>query len=301
MHEIILGTIKLVVALVILALIARLPSDRTLDAPFFESQKWTLNDAYKILIPILSLSYAHFILGRILSPYACQLLNLISWSSCCVVMYGGYHWFIKQPYAVSPDVFGFDRGKFLRTGVRHANIALIFLSLMIFAKKVPDTTGGHIPDYMNVVAWVYFITLLIVVFLGPVLEELLWRGVLYVPVAKKIGEWKAISLLPLVMAIAHLGYHAAAIFGGYLFFLSLYLLYRKSESLYGPIIWHISLNFFVKRSEIARVLVPYAQRDTLDRIYVYSLLFGLLIINVFWLADFLRRKRVQKNHNSRAT
>jgi hypothetical protein len=51
MQAVIIGTVKMIAALVLLLAIARLPHDSSADDPFFAGQEWTLRDAYKVLIP----------------------------------------------------------------------------------------------------------------------------------------------------------------------------------------------------------------------------------------------------------
>ncbi len=45
------------------------------------------------------------------------------------------------------------------------------------------------------------------VFVIPVLEELLFRGILFTPVARRIGMWKAIGLLTVLGALWHLHFN----------------------------------------------------------------------------------------------
>jgi hypothetical protein len=59
---VVLASIKLVIIAIILGWIARKNRNRPLGKSFFDDQKWTLGDAYKILIPFLALTYAQLVL-----------------------------------------------------------------------------------------------------------------------------------------------------------------------------------------------------------------------------------------------
>lgn len=289
----IVGTIKLIAVLVILVLIARSRKQHPLDNSFFESQKWTLNDAYKILAPLLVVAYLQFILHHTLPHYAIPALSLISGLISSTAIYGCYYLFIRKPYGVDHTIFGLDKAKFLKSGVRNANIALMFLLLMAFVIKVPAVPGRTIDELMRPLFAAYVLTVILAVSVGPVLEEVLFRGILYPPVARRIGTWKAMALLSVTAALVHLPFTGAASLGHVVISFLLYYGYVKSGSLYGPIIWHITLNLYVTCSDLAKLLAPYIEITTLGKCYFCGLLLCLVTINAFWLAAFFRRRRLQ--------
>lgn len=214
----ILGTIKLIVILIILAMIARIRQDRPLDQPFLDSHKWTLRDAYRIVIPIVALGYLQFILHHTLTQYS-SYLSLIFAAIYCAAIFGYYYLFFKNVYGVGATVFGLDKANFLKSGIRNANIALILVLLFIVLEpKLPGPSTGSADKYANLVLFVNLITVLIAVLIGPVLEELLFRGILYTPVARKVGVWKAMGLLAVVVSLGHLHYTPAQTLGMAVFF-----------------------------------------------------------------------------------
>lgn len=161
--------------------------------------------------------------------------------------------------------------------------------LFIFVEpKLPGPSVGSANQHTSVVAYVC-LSALLVVFVAPILEELLFRGILYAPVARKIGAWKAVVLLSLVGGLWHLDHTFAESFGNIVLSLLLYYTYVKSRSLYPPTIWHVAVNFNSIRSDVATALVGYIDSHALDGYYIWGISCVLLIINSLWLATFLTR------------
>lgn len=286
----IVGTVKLLVILIILAIIIRIGDDRPLDQPFFEDQKWRLNDAYKILLPLLALTYLQFILHHTLNRYA-PTMSLIFVLLYCAAIYGCYYLFIKNVYNVSNTVFGLDKAKFLKSGVFHTNIALILALLAIIFGPKLDVPSA--PNRQINLIFIYSMAFL-GIFVAPVLEELLFRGILYQPVARKIGALKAVGLLSLVGGLWHLHYSETDTLRVIIFFTLLYCIYIRSTSLYGPIIWHMTVNFMGMRSDVATSLRGFVEHQTLDEFYVCCLVIVLLTINALWLTAFLKRPHSER-------
>lgn len=295
---IIVGTIKLIVIAIILAIIARLGHDRPLMQTFFQSQNWTLNDAYKIVIPLLPLVYLQFVLHQTLPQYA-SFLSLIFGSTYCIVIYGSYYLFIKKVYRISSTTFGLNKENFLNIGIRHANIALILVLLSVTLEpKIAGPSVVSTDKSTNSVLFANLTTVLLGVFMVPILEEVLFRGILYAPVARKIGAWKAMSLLAVVSSLWHLHYTGTYVLGNIVVSFLLYYGYVKRTSLYVPIIWHIAFNFMCIRSDLATALAVYTGGYISDRYYIFVIAFILLAINFTWLISSLRRARSQHTRKS---
>jgi membrane protease YdiL (CAAX protease family) len=291
----ILGAARLVAVLVILMIVAKMGHLRSLEHPFFEDQKWTLNDAYKIVIPLLALTYLQFSFHSALTEYG-NCITAIFGSAYCISIYACYYFFIKRRYAISTITLGLDKKKFFKTGILNLNIAVILLLLLIVLE--PKLTGP-LPDipYRHITprVFLYLITVLLSVFVGPVLEELLFRGILFAPVARRTGAWKAVALLSLIGGLWHWQHTDILMLRDIAVFALLYYLYIKSQSLYTPIIWHLTLNFAASRSETVTVLESYIDSNTLDGYYIYTLLSLLFLANFLWLIGFPRKV---ENHQS---
>lgn len=290
----ILGMGKLIIVFVILAIVAKTPDRHIFVEPFFDVQRWTLKDAYKILIPVTALPVLQVILAYTV-PQSIPWSALFFSSICCMAASGGYYWFIKKKYGISGSLFGLEKRKLLKSGVRTANITLILLIYVFSCAGLPPASYSRTDECTILGAVVDLLTVSIFIVIGPIFEELLFRGILYVPVARKIGSWPAMACLALVEALSHFHYSPAETLGKVVIFLLLYRSYLRNESLYGPIIWHIALNFWAARSELAPYFLPYISGATLGTWIIYCLVFGLLIVNSFWLVESSRKRRLQED------
>ncbi|HUL37004.1 MAG TPA: type II CAAX endopeptidase family protein [Thermodesulfobacteriota bacterium] len=80
---------------------------------------------------------------------------------------------------------------------------------------------------------------LVAVLLGPVVEEVIYRGIFYSPYRKKYGPAKAIIITSVFFSMAHYALPS------FLFSLLLAALYEKTESIIPPIIAHSIHNLLV--------------------------------------------------------
>jgi membrane protease YdiL (CAAX protease family) len=281
--SIILGTIRLVVISIILIVIAKIRRERSLTKPLFSGHQWTLNDAYKVLIPVLGVAYFELILRNTINQCGgfVALIRMVVYGTAIYVL---YYMFIKKKYQINTTTFGLDEGKFLTSGVLNANIAIILamLAILYFPEPVLPSVGGTstlygLPVYAGAIA------LLLIVLLGAVLEELLFRGVLYAPVARKTGPFIAVVLLSIVGGLGHLRYSGVEVLSVIIIFAFLYWIYIRSSSLYGPIIWHMTKNLVGSRHAIAPYLVGHLDSQTLDKYYICGLIITWITINLLWL------------------
>lgn len=82
-----------------------------------------------------------------------------------------------------------------------------------------------------------------VVFLGPLVEEVVYRGILYSPLRKKYGPVKAIIIASLFFGIGHPNWPKAFVIG-----IVLTTLYEKTESIISTYIAHSTINLLVLAS-----------------------------------------------------
>ena len=102
--------------------------------------------------------------------------------------------------------------------------------------------------------------------------------------------WKAIGLLSVLGALWHLHFNVVETIRGAVLWFLFDLIYVRSASLYGSIIWHMATNF------IGFVLLGYAGilgsnigSNSLDKYYICGLIVVLLVVNLVWLIAFLKR------------
>ncbi|HTY22587.1 MAG TPA: CPBP family glutamic-type intramembrane protease [Desulfomonilaceae bacterium] len=209
MQAVIIATAKVIALIGILIAIARVRHPNPLDDPFFDTQNWELSDAYKLIVPIALLSYLqsiiyHLLLDR-MSDYWLLWFCMTSGGLAFIATYAIYYWVIKKPHEIRRTVLGLDKAKFWNSGVIHLNIAVIVLLLVITDYKHPAISTNTTSPDMNLMIAVT-LGLVVTIFLWPVLEEILFRGVAYTPVARRIGRWKSIGLLSLTVVLSHSHY-----------------------------------------------------------------------------------------------
>jgi membrane protease YdiL (CAAX protease family) len=77
------------------------------------------------------------------------------------------------------------------------------------------------------------------VLLGPVIEEVIYRGIFYSPYRKKYGPTKAVIITSVFFTMAHFALPS------FLFSILLTVLYERTESIIPPIIAHSFHNLLV--------------------------------------------------------
>lgn len=85
-----------------------------------------------------------------------------------------------------------------------------------------------------------FLSIVSIVVLAPVIEEFLFRGFLLNRWLRKYGIKTAVILPSILFALIH-----TEIIGGFVFGVVLSLIYIKTQSIFGPIIVHLSNNAMV--------------------------------------------------------
>lgn len=294
MQIVIVSTIKLFIAAIILGLIAKFPGDRPpLKEPFFAGQKWTLTDAYKVLAPMCIMLWVTLVLSQIV-PYpgpSWQLkLQLITSSIWCIAVYALFHFIIFKRYRMDVTVLGLDKAKFLRAAILAMNIVIILFLFSLLLKIDSPAVISIAVDYSKSEMSVFLLLTFIIVFISPVLEELLWRGILYAPVARKVGPWQAAALLSLAEGLLHFQGYLPHTIGHFLSSLLCYYVYKRGKSLYAPIIIHIGYNFCGSRLVIEKALASHFDSRVLDKYYIYAVVFCGIIVNALWLTKLFTKK-----------
>lgn len=85
----------------------------------------------------------------------------------------------------------------------------------------------------------------VTIILAPMVEEIIYRGLLYVPLHRKIGKYGAIILSALVWSYGHHFPSLLTIIGTFIIGLILGWLYDRSGSLVPPIIFHMFKNSWI--------------------------------------------------------
>ncbi|MEH6496954.1 MAG: type II CAAX endopeptidase family protein [Pseudomonas marincola] len=130
------------------------------------------------------------------------------------------------------------------------------------------------------------INALVLVVVGPVIEEVFFRGFLLNRWHQKYGIVKAVVFSSTIFAILHVD-----ILGGFVFGVVLSLLYLKTKSLIGPIVIHISNNAIVLMVLLVEGAIYGGNPNvTLDEFRAYWWIAPLgAVIGIPWLMWFCRK------------
>jgi uncharacterized protein len=142
------------------------------------------------------------------------------------------------------NILGFSKVNIIKNIVLGILVAFAFffiidgLYLMLFPKQFQENIIEMITTLKNPVD--YFLLFLGTVLLGPFIEEIVYRGILYSPFRKKYGPIKAIFIVSLFFGLVHTTFPLA-------FFaaISLTSLYEKTESIISTITAHSVHNLLV--------------------------------------------------------
>lgn len=299
MIELTIGLAQIVVALGLLAAIAVVPEESPSDDPFFALHTWTLTDAYKNIVPACFMGMIFFSLF-VLYRDALPLLIYTVLPTFCLVIYGLYYFTIKRPYRIDVTIFGLDRPKFLKSGILPANIVIVFfIYLALREEECSIMWMSRQPRFGDSV---YLLTFVSFGFVIPVLEELVFRGILYAPVMRRIGTWKAIASLTVIEILLHPGVMDVLQICWQLFiWILLFSVYVKSKSLFGPIILHIGFNLGFWEPASIGMLARHlgVGLGIVQKLYIFTSVLALLVINALWLAAFLRKRRSHEPRGNR--
>lgn len=108
-------------------------------------------------------------------------------------------------------------------------------------------SSGPVLPLSNAQAWgqpSYLLTMLLgVVVLAPIMEEMVFRGLLYGWLRRRLNLWQAGALAAMAHALLH--FDLGALPGLFALFLFLAWIYEYSQSLWVPAIIHAAHNFLV--------------------------------------------------------
>jgi membrane protease YdiL (CAAX protease family) len=289
MPNVVVATLRLILCFGILLIIARCPEGHYTETPFFAQQKWNQRDAYGVLFPLMIwnwlLALPPYVSTLFLVP-SYSLINMLSfWAALC----GLYHFRIKRRYGTTLSVFGLGREKFVSSAVPTGNIVFALMLLgLAFAAPSGSISRCVSVATSEVVAFAIATSMGAVV--SPILEELLFTGIVYAPVARRIGTVKGMACLSLLRALLHLHANPIQTFCVFSLAFVCYWAYQRSESLYAPVIVHVGGNFLSSRFRLISCLPPSVDVATIDRLLLFGLVAAMLLINAFWVTTILKRR-----------
>lgn len=290
--------IQLFLAVGILGLLAIPRGDHADLSPFFAKHKWRLRDAYYVVCaPIVLIIFAGvvypllvrfdliFSLRDTTTMTPDDVLRLWGWSLLYILW--SYFFMIVHPYGARSVDFGILRPRCFGNGLLALNMAFGYSSLCAADASIPR--------------WNSFITaagasdpLLFATVFGfgvPICEELVFRGVAFAPVARRAGKWAAIVGLALVESLIHPEFASLERSVLFVVFVAFYLIYIRTESLWGPVILHIGINLPLWQPYVIATAARDLQASTLKFLFIGTPLLALLILDVWWLVKFLSGRK----------
>lgn len=203
----------------------------------FENQKWNL---YDILICVLIIDCSFFVSFLLKQWRLIQLI--VFWSLNVFAFYFVFRLKLRQSLAVL-GIFKKGLGENVFYGLKTVLLVNIFFYGWAQLSPRPEQwlkwSHGVFKDltvYQHNLYVVGFL-LVIAILIGPLVEELIFRGLIYTPFRRKVGKWGAILLTSIVFALYHGQIHN--IFGVIFAYM-----YEKRRSLLPSFVCHSFLNMF---------------------------------------------------------
>lgn len=150
----------------------------------------------------------------------------------------------SQPLAKAVGLQKFDAGKWVPAAIGVALVARIVAAawslLLRFAHANAPAPGLDVTRLMPSGSWGVVMTVLMAAVLAPLVEEIIFRGIAYSALRDRFGDVLGAVFSAGMFAILHLSiYTIAPVF---VLALMLSALYRRSGSLWVPVIAHMSFN-----------------------------------------------------------
>ena len=168
----------------------------------------------------------------------------------------------------------------------YINIFILGLFISIFFNTFIYTLNSvvHITDAYKVSSMPFIVSLLSSGILGPILEELLFRAIVYNKLLTFNNHKKACIITSIMFSLIHFPNVITMIYTFILSFIMIYL-YDRYKSLHAPIILHIAINTTIN------VLIYSLVKDNI----VFNTL--LLLISIFGIISVLKLINCNSNNS----
>lgn len=224
-----------VIQLILLVMLIKEPVNDG-ERELFQLQKWTGVDAIitVLLVDCVYLIYLFRLQYNILQTIPVDFLYFIILFIIIVLF--------KVKCKTTLRDLGFaNRGVAVVAGLISAFVSVVVVYALYCSFGKPRSYTYYFVEetkYLKTTFdWVQFFFFSALV--APVVEETLYRGVLYSPYRKRYGSTAAIIITSILFSVSHFGLSLLSTFiGGIL----LAILYEKTESLIAPIIAHVTYN-----------------------------------------------------------
>lgn len=234
--------VLLIIVLIAVEYLAKKNSRTVIKYP---TTAWDTASIYRVLFLFLIIEYAlPFVLGGVfyndfsaflvpIPAWKDELVGLLFVSTILVTIL----YIVVYKYRLPLTVLGLRRDRWKFGLVWGLGFVLAFEALFVYFKRYVNTTAMPCDDIQANYLW-----LLPVIIIGPIAEEVFYRGYVYPNLRNKIGILWAVLLSSACFVILHQAWDDwMSIF---MFGILLCYVYEKSGSLIAPIIGHIAKNTF---------------------------------------------------------
>lgn len=222
--------------LIIVFLIAKDKNDG--EKELFKAQPWRSADILLVICLINIFAYSSYFLSstRFIRSFFEISRQFLFHSFILLIIIALVKIRAKQSFSI----LGYkkdDLKKVVGLGIATAFSIYLILNILYFAFAKYGTYAGNIIEEIKGFEKPldYIVYMLMAVIIGPIIEESLYRGIMYAPFRKKYGPTKAIFINALLFSVGHYGVSIVpCLFAGILFS----LLYEKTESIISSIVAH---------------------------------------------------------------
>ena len=219
---------------------------------------WTIFDILGVVFSVFVITILFYITSKILIRNERVILYLFRYVFPLLTLFAPIIW-IRKRYGLSIDVLGIRRGhlnisSLLFTGIITALLYTLFLRLSPFWRDSALSQYNVSKYYIHLMLLPFSLTGLSMCLLGPISEEVMFRGLLYGYFRRKLGVFLGIILQALIFTILHSknfqlgiinGNISYLIFSPFLIGVILGILYEKTGSIYPSIICHGTFNYLI--------------------------------------------------------
>lgn len=232
-------------------------------------------------VSIITMSLCRMVIGEDQSHYvACQLISTAVTIPVMLPMY-------RQDLALSGYETAHDW--FTKEKLFHALFAIVIVACVsIAANNIISMTPlvtlseGYHEANANFYGSTLALELISSALLTPIIEELVFRGILFGRLKTMLPKWPAIIVSSLIFAVVH--YNLVQFLYAFLIGIVLALLMNRANHVYPAIVGHITANLIaVLRTELGLL------QHTMDKsVFAWVVSIGLLVLGIIFIVYYLK-------------
>ena len=228
-------TLYLILAVLIVFFFSKRKDRHASPGDLFEAQGWDLNDA---LLYLIFLACSLIIIVSLFKGLTA--IAYIFWSLVAVMLYCFFRFKLKESFSA----LGLSKNNFWSNVLYGTRVILyfeiIFYGWLSFVSK-PEKVLSIASEALGLLSlyqgslYIFIFVFISYLLVPSVLEEFIFRGLLYSPLRKKVGKWGAMFLTSTIFALMH-----GQVVSGFAFLLA--YMYEQRRSLVPCIAAHTFFN-----------------------------------------------------------